>query len=148
MNAYRRILAAVDGSAASSKALHEAIRLARAQRARLTLLHVVNDFAAYDYLESAGLEGNPLVLLRQAGRRIVARAAAAAQKRGVKAKAVLAEIPSGAAAGAILREARRQRADLIVLGTHGRRGLDRLVMGSDAELVVRGAKVPVLVVRA
>ncbi|HEU5178993.1 MAG TPA: universal stress protein [Burkholderiales bacterium] len=54
----------------------------------------------------------------------------------------------GPAAGPIVREARKQRADLIVLGTHGRRGVRRLVLGSDAEQVVRTASVPVLLVRA
>ena len=47
-----------------------------------------------------------------------------------------------------MHEARRQRADLIVLGTHGRRGLRRAVLGSDAEQVVRRSPVPVLLVRA
>ena len=61
---------------------------------------------------------------------------------------VLAENLAGRVADVIVRQARRQRADLLVLGTHGRRGLTRMVMGSDAELVVRYAPAPVLLVRA
>jgi nucleotide-binding universal stress UspA family protein len=57
------------------------------------------------------------------------------------------ETVGGAAADAIVREAKKQRADLIVLGTHGRRGMRRMVMGSDAEEVVRTARVPVLLVK-
>jgi nucleotide-binding universal stress UspA family protein len=55
---------------------------------------------------------------------------------------------AGPAAEAILRDARKWGADLIVMGTHGRRGLRRVVLGSDAEQVVRMSKVPVLLVRA
>ncbi len=58
------------------------------------------------------------------------------------------QIAGGSAAYAIVQEAKKQRADLIVLGTHGRRGMTRLVMGSDAEEVVRSAAVPLLLVRA
>jgi len=85
--------------------------------------------------------------LRAAGKKILARAAAEAKKRGVKAKTVLAENLAGRVADVIVREAKKQRSDLLVLGTHGRRGLTRMVMGSDAELVVRYAPAPVLLVR-
>jgi nucleotide-binding universal stress UspA family protein len=66
----------------------------------------------------------------------------------VRAKTLMRETLGGPAAYTIVRDARRQRADLIVLGTHGRRGLRRLVLGSDAEAVVRTSPVPVLLVRA
>jgi nucleotide-binding universal stress UspA family protein len=111
------------------------------------VVHVVNEYFPY-----VGLDGSPPVdvvpLLREGGRRIVARARAAAEKQGVKPKTVMREIFGGAAADVIVREARRARADLIVLGTHGRRGVRRLVLGSDAEQVVRSSRVPVLLVRA
>jgi len=148
MSAYRRILVAVDGSPAAQRGLREAIRLAKAQRARLFILHVVNEFYAYDYMAGAAAGADVMALLRDAGRRILARAQAAARKQGVRAATVMREIVGGAAADPIAREARRLRADLIVLGTHGRRGVRRLVLGSDAEQVVRTATVPVLLVRA
>jgi nucleotide-binding universal stress UspA family protein len=85
--------------------------------------------------------------LREAGKKVLARAAAEAKKLGVKAKTVLAENLAGRVADVIVRQAKRQRSDLIVIGTHGRRGLSRMVMGSDAELVVRYAPAPVLLVR-
>lgn len=150
MSAYRRILVAVDGSAASNKGLREAMRLAKAEGATLCILHVVNDYLA---MASASMEGvapprDLRPLLRKSGERILARAKALAAKHRLQAVVVLREVLSGPAAESIVREAKKQRADLIVLGTHGRRGLRRLVLGSDAEKVVRTASVPVLLVRA
>ena len=147
MSAYKRILAAVDGSKASNKGLREALRLARREGARLVLLNVVNDFYAF-----VGMDGPAPVdivpMLRESGKRVLARAEATARKAGIKPLIVMREIVGGPAADAIVREARKQRADVIVLGTHGRRGVRRLVMGSDAEQVVRTSPVPVLLVRA
>ncbi len=146
MSAYKRIVVAVDGSKASNKGLREALRLARSEGASLCLVHVVNEFPAYAALEAPVVDIVPA--LRAGGKKVMARAAATARKAGVKASAVMREIIGGPAADVIVREARKQRADLIVLGTHGRRGLRRLVLGSDAEQVVRASPVPVLLVRA
>jgi len=147
MSAYKRILAAVDGSAASSKGLREALRLARREGARLFILNVVNDFPAFTALDGpAPIDLVPL--LREGSKRVLARAEAAARKAGVKPVTAMREIVGGLAADAIVREARKRRADVIVLGTHGRRGVRRLVMGSDAEQVVRTSPIPVLLVRA
>ena len=68
--------------------------------------------------------------------------------RGIPVQTVMLETIAGPAADLIVRQAKRWRADLIVLGTHGRRGLRRLVLGSDAEQIVRTSPVPVLLVRA
>jgi nucleotide-binding universal stress UspA family protein len=151
MSAYRKILVAVDGSAASAKGLREALRLAKAEDARLFILHVVDEYPAFAALDGmmAGAPGVDLVpALREGGKRVLAKAQAVAAKQNVKAKAILREMLSGPAAYPIVREARKVGADLIVLGTHGRRGVRRLVLGSDAEQVVRTAPVPVLLVRA
>jgi nucleotide-binding universal stress UspA family protein len=149
MSAYRKILAAVDGSTAAAKGLREAIRLAKAERARLVILHVVDEYPAFAALDGmmAGAPGADLVpALREGGKKVLAKAKAAAQKAGVPATTVLREA-LGPAAYPIVREAKKLGADLIVVGTHGRRGVRRLVMGSDAEQVVRTASVPVLLVR-
>ena len=148
MSAYRKILVAVDGSVASNKGLREAIRLAKDERAQLVLVHVVNEFYAFATLDGYAPGADLLPALKETGRRILAKAQAAAKTAGVKATSVLRERIGGPAADVIVPEARRQRADLIVLGTHGRRGVRRLVLGSDAELVVRNSPVPVLLVRA
>jgi nucleotide-binding universal stress UspA family protein len=137
----------VDGSAAGTKGLREAMRLAKDTRAELVILHVVSEFYAYYTIEGAGLGTDVYDALRESGRRVLDKAEKLAKAQGLKAKPVMREIVGGAAADTIVREAKKQRADLIVLGTHGRRGVRRLVMGSDAEQVVRTAPVPVLLVR-
>jgi len=149
MGAYRKILVAVDGSPASSKGLREAIRLARAEGAKLFIMHVVDEFQAFAAMDGlVGLPGADLLsALREGGKRILAKAVGIALKQKIKPKGILREMLSGPAAYPIVREARKLRADLIVLGTHGRRGVRRLVLGSDAEQVVRTASVPVLLVR-
>jgi len=145
MSAYRKILAAVDGSPASSKGLREALRLAKSEGARLVLLNVVDEFPAFATLEAPAIDLTPM--LREGGKRILARAQAAARKAGVKPLVVMRETIGGPAADAIVREAKKQRADLIVLGTHGRRGVRRMLLGSDAGQVVSLSSVPVLLVR-
>lgn len=148
MSAYRRILVAVDGSPTSMKGLREAIRLAKNSRAQLFLVHVVNEFYAFANLDGYAPGVDLVPALREGGRRILAKAKAVADKEGIRAKTLMRETLGGPAAETIVRDARRQRADLIVLGTHGRRGLRRAVLGSDAEQVVRRSPVPVLLVRA
>jgi nucleotide-binding universal stress UspA family protein len=151
MGAYRKILVAVDGSKASAKGLREALRLAKAERARLVLVHVVDEYPAFAALDGmmAGAPGADLVpALKEGGKRVLAKAKKTADAAGVPATAVLREMLSGPAAYPLVREAKKQRADLIVMGTHGRRGVRRMVLGSDAEQVVRTATVPVLLVRA
>jgi nucleotide-binding universal stress UspA family protein len=146
MSSYRRILVAVDGSKAAEKGLREALRLAKHEGAKLLILNVVNDFPAFAVEGPVPVDLVPM--LREGGKRILARAQAAALKAEVKPVLLTREIVGGPAADAIVREAKKQRADLIVLGTHGRRGVRRLVLGSDAEQVVRTSRVPVPLVRA
>jgi nucleotide-binding universal stress UspA family protein len=147
MNAYRKILVAVDGSTAAARGLREALRLAKSERAELCIFNVVNEYYAFATPEAvAAVDIVPQ--LRAGGKSVLAKALAAAEKQGIKAKTVMRETIGGSAADAIVREAKKQRADLIVLGTHGRRGVRRMVLGSDAEQVVRSASVPVLLVRA
>jgi nucleotide-binding universal stress UspA family protein len=144
---YKRILVPVDGSATSARGLREAIRLAKDQGARVRLVHVVDESMAIGYVES-GLELQPMIDgLVASGTRILKRASDAARKAGVRAESQLYESMAGSAAATILRDARKWRPELIVMGTHGRRGLRRVVLGSDAEHVLREATVPVLLVR-
>ena len=147
MSAYKRILVAVDGSAASAKGLREALRLAKAVGAKLCILHVVDEFYAFAGYDGLGPTRDLVPLFREGGRKVLDKAKRSADAARVRATTVLREMIGGPAAGPIVREARKQRADLIVLGTHGRRGVRRLVLGSDAEAVVRTASVPVLLVR-
>jgi nucleotide-binding universal stress UspA family protein len=144
---YRRILVPVDGSAAAKRGLVEAIKLARGQRAVLRLLHVVDEAVLASYPEPYLFGAEMVEALEQQGRRILKQAETAARRARVRTDSVL-HTQSARVADVIVKQARTWHADLVVLGTHGRRGLDRLLMGSDAELVVRNSPVPVLLVRA
>ena len=144
---YRRILVPVDGSPTSARGLREAIALARDQGAKLRLVHVVDEATILGGA-TAGVDLQPLIeSLVKGGKSVVERSRRAAAKLGVDAESVIYESVAGPAADSILREAKKWRADLIVMGTHGRRGIRRLVLGSDAEQVLRLTKVPVLLVR-
>ena len=144
---YKKILVPVDGSETSLLGLREAIRLAKNQKAKLRLLHVVHDF-----LVAAGYGGaiyaNELRKdLRERGGEILKDAAGIARQQEVEAETRLVETPAGSVGAMIVEDAESWPADLIVLGTHGRRGIRRLAMGSDAEYVIRTTPVPVLLVR-
>ena len=111
----------------------------------MRLLHVVDDLLP---VATTGYCADDLLLCaREAGQEILDTALAKARAAGVQADGELLEHVGGGSARFILDVAAKRRADLIVLGTHGRRGLRRLVMGSDAEEVVRTSNVPVLLVR-
>jgi nucleotide-binding universal stress UspA family protein len=147
---YRRILVPIDGSAPSLLGLKQAIGLAKDQRARLRILNVVDVLSIMSMLTEPAAAAdltNILDSLREEGRKALDKAAVLAAKSGVKAQTVQVESGAGAVSDAILADARRSRADVIVMGTHGRRGLNRLLLGSDAERVLREAPVPVLLTR-
>jgi nucleotide-binding universal stress UspA family protein len=148
---FERIMVALDGSAASNAALKAAVQLARDQHAKLQGLYVVDDMAvALNFASRYGAGGFTDALhesLHQLGGDVLDQARKAAEASGVTIECLLAEARGESVARAILEEANRSKADLLVLGTHGRRGLARMVMGSDAEAVVRQATVPVMLVR-
>lgn len=146
---YRRILVPVDGSRASNLGLREAIRLAKGQRARVQLVHVADQHYVLMSGMEAGVRIDDLMKsIEQAGRRILRNAEAVVKRNGLSCSSVLLETMTGPAADPIVRQARKWRAQLIVIGTHGRRGLKRVVMGSDAEQIVRTSPVPVMLVRS
>ncbi|MFO1413838.1 MAG: universal stress protein [Burkholderiales bacterium] len=150
---FRRILVPVDGSPCANRGLRAAVELARDQAAEVVLLHVVDGAVVAQTL--AGVDFAPdttvdalVAALRDSGQRILARAQGVLAKAGVAGTTVLREAMGQSVADTIVAQARKVHADVIVLGTHGRRGLARVVMGSDAEGVVRTSPVPVLLVRA
>ena len=142
---YKRILVPVDGSDTSTLGLREAIGLAKDQNARVRLLHVVDESVLALTPEVGMVDISDSLIV--AGRQTLERAHALAQRQGVKADTAMPENVIGRVADSILDEARNWRADLIVMGTHGRRGVSHMLLGSDAEGVVRGSPVPVLLVR-
>lgn len=149
---YSRILAATDGSETSELAIEQAARLAKDQKAQLRIVHVIEQsrlaFAAAGPV-AIDLEGI-LEALRNAGQAALERGRAIAQRLGVQADIAIAgdDAVDDRVAMVLVEEARRWKADLIVLGTHGRRGINHLLMGSVAEAVARVAPAHVLLVRA
>jgi len=145
---YKRIMVPVDGSATSTAGLNEALRLARSQNAKLRLIHIVDEMMVFGTSET-GLNIEPVLeSMKRTGKRVLDRAAKLAAARGVRAETELWENATGRVAEALVARAKRWRAELIVMGTHGRRGVNRMLLGSDAELVVRNSPAPVLLVRA
>lgn len=150
---FRNILVACDGSAPSLRALKAALALARDQDATLHVVHVVDHSTvamSYDgeiYMPPSYVDA-AVAALRETGRKVLARAEGLARRNDQAVRTELVDIRGGRVADAILRTAKKTRADLVVLGTHGRRGLRRALLGSDAEAVLRESRVPVLVVRA
>lgn len=146
--AYKKILVPVDGSAASHKGLDEAARLAAKHGSRVRLLHVIDESVAFSTAET-GVGTNLLLdVLRRSGKQALDNAEARARRKGLRPETAFLENPTGRVADRIVEQARRWHADLIVMGTHGRSGFDRLLIGSNAELVIRHSPVPVLLVPA
>lgn len=144
---YQRILVPIDGSDTAARGLAEAVRLAQDQHAQLRLIHVVDEFLILTSAEEAVYSGEIIAAMRDSGKALLAKAEAPLKASGIKVETAMLEAHGGHAGDVIVKDADQWPADIIVLGTHGRRGLGRLVMGSDAEQVVRQAKVPVLLVR-
>jgi nucleotide-binding universal stress UspA family protein len=145
---YKRILVPVDGSPSSLRGLDEAIKLAKESGAALCLVHAVNEFFVDMSYGAGTLTPGMIELLREGGAAILNSAASEVRERGLKPETVLLDRLGTTVADLILKQAKDWSADLIVMGTHGRRGLSRLAMGSDAEMVVRTTTVPVLLLRA
>lgn len=152
---YRKVVLAYDGSACSDMALQEAARVVacnstRAEPASLLVLAVADTALrpllghGHDTAQSAAdAVAKTRVVLEQAGKRLAGQ--------GVQADCLLIDLTENRGsrvAQVILDEAAEAGADLIVLGTHGRRGFQRFLLGSVAETVARLAPVPVLLVRS
>jgi nucleotide-binding universal stress UspA family protein len=145
---FKRILVAVDGSQTANRGLKTAISMAREQGAALQILHVIDERVPALNPEVGIYVDDMFRLLREGGKKILAAAVAQAEKEGMRCQPVSVETMGLPVADVVVRQAKKFRADLIVLGTHGRRGISRLVMGSDAEGVVRESTVPVLLVKS
>jgi nucleotide-binding universal stress UspA family protein len=144
---YKQILVPVDGSETSDRGLSEAIGLAKLLGATLHLFHAVD--LHFLYMDVSGMGNIPdcTVAMRETGEALLKKSADRARAGGVEVQTHLVESTANVVADEIVAEAARCKAELIVMGTHGRRGVRHMVMGSDAEGVVRRAPVPVLLVR-
>ncbi len=146
---YQRILVPVDGSETAALALDSAITLARAFQGRIRLIHVIDPsiwMTGYD--PYAGSSAGLYEAVRRGGDELLRAALDKVDAAGVEADTVLVDQSGERLGEAVAHAASLWAADLVVVGTHGRRGVSRLLMGSGAEQVIRLAPVPVLVVRA
>src|SRR5580693_9039125 len=145
---YCHILIAVDGSDASRAGLREVVRIATPDVSKLRLVHVVDSSVGKESYDPGTVGDTMVQASRDEGTAILAEAGAVLAKYDLHAECVLIESNGERVASRIVAQAREWPADLIVMGSHGRRGLARAVMGSDAAEVFRESPVPVLLVRA
>lgn len=144
---YKRILVPVDGSDTSKAGLREACKLAASGGAQLRLIHVVDEILGISTPIFGAAYEQIIEERRKAGNRILADAESIARVAGISAETRLVEAMGMMAGEQVVHAAKEWPADLIVCGTHGRRGLRRIVMGSDAEYIVRHTPVPILLIR-
>jgi nucleotide-binding universal stress UspA family protein len=146
---FRNILIPTDGSSLSRKAIRSAVQLAREQKARVTALYVappynprVGEDIAMVHFDSPLAYADKARAEAHRHLRVAEKAAAAA---GLSCDAVVAfnDFPFEE----IIRTAARKRCDLICMASHGRRGISRLLLGSETGKVLAHSKIPVLVVR-
>jgi nucleotide-binding universal stress UspA family protein len=143
---YQRIMVAVDGSETAERGLKEAIALANDQKAQLAIVYVIDLVVIFEF-------GEPVVTYadsaREYARSTVEGARRAAQEAGIEPDILSPEIVTTGyhVADTIAQLARDWKADLLVVGTHGRRGVSRLLLGTVAERIVRVAPCPLLLVR-
>jgi nucleotide-binding universal stress UspA family protein len=151
---YKHILVAVDGSDTSNLALQEAIKLAKEQRAMLRLVHVVDESPTYIAFDEPMATDPDLIeairkALRTTGENLLSKCVAVAREAGIEADTTMKTVDAFGPRihEAIEEEAARWPADLVVIGTHGRRGFRRLLLGSVAEGLGRVSTKPVLLIR-
>lgn len=146
---YSRILVSTDGSALSKKATRSAVQLAASLGAELVALSVVPRYPTSYFEGGVSLTDTEVGRIErqwaEQGLELATAVADAGRAAGVQSKAVT--VRSDLVAEAILTAARKHKCDLVVMASHGRRGLKRLLLGSETQHVLTQGKVPVLVLR-
>ena len=146
---YSRILVATDGSKLSKKAVDSAINLAALCGAELIALKVVPRYPQSYFEGSIPLSTEDVSRVEQQwaadGQEIVDAVKKAGEAKGVKVKPVLAK--SDVVSDALIAAAKKHKADIIVMASHGRKGLKRLLLGSETQQVLTHSEIPVLVLR-
>jgi nucleotide-binding universal stress UspA family protein len=144
MSTFNRIMVPVDGSATSRAALVTALQLARDNGATVHLVHCLDEMP---FLIGYEHSGTYLAQGRREADRILTSALDICRSGGVDADTQLVDRPGARLGETVTEEAEKWHADLIVVGTHGRRGIGRALLGSGAEQIIRMSTVPVLTIR-
>ena len=146
---YKRILVATDGSTLSKKAVASAIGLCEMSGAELVAVKIVPRYPQSYFEGGTPTRGTEVDRIEKQwadhAQAIVDAVVASAGAKGVKARAVT--VKSDLVSDAIISTAKKYRADLIVMASHGRRGIKRLLLGSETQLVLTHSHIPVLVLR-
>ncbi len=144
---YKRILVPLDGSATAERGLREAVTLCTGQQTKLLLLHVVDDYPLL--IETSAMTGYDEMIktLHRFGLEVLAKARKVCEDASIHCETLLREVTGERVSDIIVDQAGQHACELIVMGTHGRRGWQRLAIGSQAEAVARVSLVPVLLVR-
>ncbi len=147
---HKHILIATDGSELASKAAAYGIALAKEHKALVTVVTVTEPWSAFNLALEAGLSNpNPVgqyeAEAAAAAKRVLDKVAQIAMSQGVACN--LVHVPDRHPAEGIVATAKEKGCDLIVMATHGRRGIDRILLGSQAGEVLTYSTVPVLIVR-
>jgi len=142
MDIYKKIILAVDGSEVSRKALKHAVELTKQNNGMLIAIHIIPSMNLMDI--EAFKPGSLRKVLHQEGEKILSEVKELAKKEGVK---VQTRIEAGVPFEKICEITRDSDGDLIVMGSHGKTGIQKLLMGSVTERVIGYAPCPVLVVR-
>ena len=147
---YKKILVPIDGSATSLKGLEEAAKLAKLCGASVRLMHIIDPIPYTTGYEAVGTQtAHEIASVEQAGQKLLDAGKRRVMDAGVaEVDTVLVDRSAARISERVVEQAKSWNADLIVLGTHGRRGVGRMLLGSDAEQTARIAPVPVLLVRA
>ena len=146
---YQRILIATDGSTLSRKAVDSGIEMAELTGAQIVVLKVVPRYPVRYFEGGVALSVNNVANIEkqwaEAAQAVVAAVKAKAEAKGIKAKAVTHT--SDLVAESIIAVAKKNKCDLIVMASHGRRGIKRVLMGSETMHVLTHSHIPVLVLR-
>ena len=146
---YQKILVATDGSTLSKKAVTSAIELAATCGAQLVALKVVPRYPQAYFEGSIPLSAEEISRIEtqwtESAQVQLAAVEKAAKAKGVDSKAVT--VKSDVVSDAIIAAAKKQKADLIVMASHGRKGIKRLLLGSETQQVLTHSHIPVLVLR-